>query len=82
VAAQTEAFLETFLPKMWQFPGVRAIYNYARPDQGDDYTVVIWENEAALKQYRKSMLIKEAIAFEKKTHLPETREGYPILIAL
>jgi heme-degrading monooxygenase HmoA len=63
---------------MRQFPGVIAIYHYARPDRGDDSTVVIWESEVALKLYRQSELVKEAMAFEKKLNLLATREVYPL----
>jgi heme-degrading monooxygenase HmoA len=81
-APKVEAFLKTFLPRMRQAPGVVSIYNYARPDKGDEHTVVIWESEAALKAYRQSDLVKEAIAFEQAQGLPGTREAYPLLLAL
>lgn len=63
---------------MRKFPGVIAIYHYARPDRGDDRTIVIWESEEALQLYRQSELVKEAIAFEKKLNLPAIREAYPL----
>ena len=47
-------FPVTFSAKMRQFPGVIAIYHYARPDKGDENTIVIWESEAALKPYREN----------------------------
>jgi heme-degrading monooxygenase HmoA len=78
---QVEAFLQTFLPKMRRFPGVIAIYHFARPDQGDEKTIAIWESAEALKAYRESDLVKEAIAFEKKMGLPSAREAYPIINA-
>jgi heme-degrading monooxygenase HmoA len=81
-AHQAEAFLKSFLPKMRRFPGVIAIYHYARPDLGDESTIIIWESDEALKHYRESDLVKEAIAFEKKSKLPTTREAYPLLAAL
>jgi heme-degrading monooxygenase HmoA len=77
---QVEAFLQT-LPRMRQFPGVIAIYHFARPDQGDEKTIAIWESAEALKAYRESDLAKEAIAFEKKMGLPSTREAYPLINA-
>jgi heme-degrading monooxygenase HmoA len=79
---QLDGFLESFLPNMRQFPGVKAIYHFARPDREDASTIVIWESEAALKLYRESDLIKEALAFEKKNNLPGTREAYPVIISL
>ena len=78
---QVEAFLQTFLPRMRQFPGVIAIYHFARPDQGDEKTIAIWESAEALRAYRESDLVKEAVAFEKKMGLPSTREAYPIINA-
>lgn len=79
---QVEGFLQTFLPRMRQYPGVIAIYHFAQPDQGDERTIAIWENPEALKAYRESDLVKEAIAFEKQLNLPSTREAYPLIQAL
>jgi len=81
-AQKVTAFLKTFLPRMRKFPGVVAIYHYTRPEQGDDSTVVIWESEEAMKAYRQSDLIKEAIAYEKQSGTPATREAHPLQIAL
>ena len=81
-AQKVESFLSDLLPRMRQAPGVVAIYHYARPGSGDEYTVVIWENEAALKAYRQSELVKEAMAFEQAQGLASTREAYPLLQAL
>ena len=80
--SQSEAFLESFLPKMRKFPGVIAIYHYTRPDRGDDSTIVIWQSEQTLARYRQSELVKEAIAFEKEHSLPATREAYPLTHSL
>jgi quinol monooxygenase YgiN len=41
---KVEDFLKSFLPKTRKFPGVIAIYRYARPDKYDDSTIVIWES--------------------------------------
>jgi len=78
-----ESFLENFLPRMKQRPGVVAIYHYSKPDKGDESTVVIWESPEAVKSYRESDLIKEAMAYEKKLGLHETttREGYPLIFS-
>ncbi len=78
---EVETFLSDFLPRFEQQPGVAAIYHYIRPDQGDEVTVVIWENQEAVKAYRESALIQEATTFEKKHNLPATREGYPLQYA-
>ena len=66
---------------MRRFPGVIAIYHFARPDQGDEKTIAIWESAEALKAYRESDLVKEAVAFEKKMGLPSTRGAYPLINA-
>jgi quinol monooxygenase YgiN len=76
---EVETFLHEFLPRLKQQPGVLAIYHFARPEQGDESTIIIWENEEAVKAYRASDLIKEAIAFEQAHNLPSTREGYPLI---
>lgn len=75
---EVEAFLQRFLPRVQQQPGVVAVYHYVRPDQGDDGTLIIWENEAAVQTYRTSELVKEAVAFEHAHNVPATREGYPL----
>lgn len=41
---EVETFLHEFLPRLKQQPGVLAIYHYARPGQGDESTIIIWEN--------------------------------------
>lgn len=63
-AKLVEEFLKGFSPRFRKQPGVMAIYHYARPEKGDESTVVIWESPEAVKAYRESDLIKEAIAFE------------------
>jgi heme-degrading monooxygenase HmoA len=75
---KVEKFLAEFLPRFQKQPGVNSIYHFDRPDKGDEVTVVIWESEEAVKAYRQSELIKEAIEFEKANNLPATREGYPL----
>jgi heme-degrading monooxygenase HmoA len=78
-ARQSEIFLKDFLPQMRKFPGVNAIYHFAQPDKNEESTIVIWDSPEALKAYRESDLVKEAMAFEKKMGMPTTREAYPIL---
>jgi heme-degrading monooxygenase HmoA len=76
-----EAFLSKYLPRLERQPGVLAVYHYTRPEHGYDFTLIIWENQDALKSYREGSLIKEAIAFEKEQDLPAAREGYPLTFA-
>ncbi|HEX9036421.1 MAG TPA: antibiotic biosynthesis monooxygenase [Ktedonobacterales bacterium] len=71
-------FLSSFLPRLEQHPGVIAVYHYTRPEHGDDTTLIIWENEDAVRAYRASDLVREAIVFEQANNLPATREGYPL----
>ncbi len=71
-------FLREFLPRLERQPGVVATYHYSRPEQGDDTTIIIWENEDAVRAYRSSDLIREVIAYEQAAGLPATREGYPL----
>ena len=79
---KVEKFLNRFLPRLKQQPGVHAIYHYSRPDKGDETTVIIWKDEDSLKRYRKSDWVKEAMAFEQQMNLPSTREAYPLLLAI
>lgn len=75
---KVEKFLAEFLPRFQKQPGVKSIYHFDQPDKGDEVTVVVWESADAVKAYRQSELIKEAIEFEKANNLPATREGYPL----
>jgi len=78
---EVDLFLEGFLPRFKQQPGVLAIFHYNRPEMGDDVTVTVWESEDAVKAYRQSALIKEPLAFESDHKLPTTREGHPLVYA-
>jgi len=80
-AAEVELFLANFLPRVEQVLGVAAIYHYARLEQGEDVTLIIWESQDAVKSYREGSLFKEAFAFEKELNLATTREGYPLAYA-
>ena len=71
-------FLQAFLPRLEQQPGVVAAYQYTRPEHDDHTTVIIWESEEAMRAYRASDLVREAMAFEQANNLPATREGYPL----
>jgi heme-degrading monooxygenase HmoA len=71
-------FLQSFLPRLEKQPGVVAVYHYTRPEHGDHTTLIIWENEEAVRAYRASDLVREAIAFEQANDLPATREGYSV----
>jgi quinol monooxygenase YgiN len=71
-------FLQSFLPRLEQQPGVVAAYHYIRPELGDHTTLILWENEAAVRAYRASDLVREAMAFEQANNLPAAREGYPL----
>ena len=81
LSEKVESFLQKFLPRMKQQPGVRSIYHYARPDLDDESTIVTWDDQESIKAYRESELIKEAIAFEQKLNLPSTRESYPLIFS-
>ena len=77
--SEVEKFLQVFLPRLQkEQPGVVAILHYARPDKGDDSTIIVWDNPSSVQAYRSGELIKEAIAFEKKLNLSAAREGYPL----
>jgi quinol monooxygenase YgiN len=73
---KVEAFLSKFLPRLEKQPGVVAVYHYSLPEQADDITIIIWENQQALKDYREGILVLESTAFEKDLNLPATRESY------
>ena len=76
---RVETFLRDFLPRLKQQQGVLAIYHFARQDDEDESTIVVWKSQEDVKRYREGELIKEAIAFESQLKLPSTREGYPLI---
>jgi heme-degrading monooxygenase HmoA len=76
---QVEDFLGKFLPRMKRQPGVIEILHYARLDQGQAITIVIWESEEDIRGYREGDLVKEAMAFEQSLGISTTREGpFPV----
>ena len=73
--AQVESFLAEFLPRMREAPGVVEILHYADRESGRAQTQVVWESESALRAYRESDLVKEAMAFERLLGAPGDRRG-------
>jgi heme-degrading monooxygenase HmoA len=82
LSRKVEKFLESFLPRMREQPGVTAIYHTANRDKGEESTIVIWESEEVLEAFQQSDLIKEAMDFKKKYTVVSTGEAYPIMLAL
>ena len=80
--AEIEEFLTDFLPRLKKFPGVLSVYNYNIHKMGQGHTIIIWENEDAVKVYWSSELIKEPAEFAKKNNVTITRESHPLFIAL
>jgi heme-degrading monooxygenase HmoA len=76
---KAETYMASFLPRLHELPGVEAVYHYLRPELQDDVTIIIWKDQAALKQYRESALFLEAVDFEKEHHIPSIREGFPLV---
>jgi heme-degrading monooxygenase HmoA len=77
--AGAEAYMAGFLPRLQALPGVVAIYHYLRPEQHDDVTIIVWEDQAAIKTYRESALFLEAVAFDKENQISSVREGFPLV---
>ena len=73
--AQVEAFLEEFLPRMRQAPGVVEILHYADRQSGTTRTVTVWEAEEDAVAYRQGELVREPIAVEQRLGLSSRRSG-------
>ncbi|HTX78212.1 MAG TPA: hypothetical protein VMC62_01020 [Longilinea sp.] len=71
-------FMDQFLPRLKEVPGVLAVYYSVRPDKGDETTFIVWENTDAIQAYRKDTLFKEAADFEEAHGFASTRDGYPL----
>ena len=74
-----EAYSAAFLPRLRELPGIIAVYHFRRPEQQEDVTIIVWKDQAALKNYRKSPLFQEAVAYEKENQNPSVREGFPLV---
>jgi heme-degrading monooxygenase HmoA len=80
---EVEEFLSGFLPRLkTEQPGVVAVYHFKRPQQGEQVTAIIWENDDVRAAYRESDLIKEALEVEQRLGLASAREAYPLTLAL
>ena len=73
--ARVETFLEGFLPRMRQAPGVVEILHFADRESGVTSTLTVWESMADARAYRESELIKEPMAFEQRHGLSSRRAG-------
>ena len=80
-AQQVEDFLQGYLPKVQQEPGVVSIYHFHRPDPGQSTTIITWETDEARQAYRESELIAEAVALERKLDLTSVRKAHPLAYA-
>ncbi len=79
---ETEKFLKTFLPKLRAYPGVKGIYSYYNDKSGEGNTIVLWENEDAVKSYWSSELIKEPASYGENQNVTIKREAYPVTVSL
>lgn len=75
---RVEAFLADFLPRLEQRFDVEAAYHFDRPDHGDTWTIIVWQDQEAVQVYRDSDLFQEALAQEQELGTESTREGYPL----
>jgi heme-degrading monooxygenase HmoA len=77
-AQQVDEFLQGYLPQVQREPGVVAIYHFHRAATSESMTVIVWETEEARLAYRESVLIQDAVAFERQLGVTSTREVYPL----
>ena len=77
-AERVHRFLEEFLPRLKQQPGVMEILHGASPDGSDVTTVIVWESPDDAKRYRDSNLIREPMSLEAELGLDSRREGFPV----
>ena len=77
-ANRVHRFLDEFLPRLKEQPGVREILHGASPDGRDVTTVIVWDSADDAKRYRESELIREPIALEAELGLTSTRDGFAV----
>jgi heme-degrading monooxygenase HmoA len=74
-----ETFMAKFLPRLRVHPGVVAVFHYLRPEKSDEVTIIVWEDQDALKNYRESTLFLEAVTYDKENQISSVREGFPLV---
>lgn len=77
-SGRVHQFLDEFLPRLKQQPGVREILHGASPDGWDVTTVIVWESADDARRYRESDLIREPMALEAELGLESTRDGFAV----
>ena len=77
-AERVNSFLDEFLPRLKQQPGVREILHGASPDGSDVTTVIVWETQEDAQRYRESELVREPMALEAELGLASSRDGFAI----
>jgi pimeloyl-ACP methyl ester carboxylesterase len=77
-AARVHSFLDEFLPRLKQQPGVQEILHGATPDGSEVTTVIVWESADDAKRYRESKLIREPMALEAELGLTSMRDGFTV----
>jgi hypothetical protein len=77
-AERVHGFLDEFLPRLMQQPGVKEILHGASPDGHGAHTVIVWETPDDAKRYRESDLIREPMALETELGLSSTRDGFAV----
>lgn len=68
-AERVHGFLDEFLPRLRQQPGVKEILHGGSPNGRDVTTIIVWETADDAKRYRESALIREPIALEQELGL-------------
>ncbi len=77
-AERVHQFLDDFLPRLKQQPGVQEILHGATPDGSEVTTVIVWESADDAKRYRESELVREPMALEAELGLSSIRDGFAV----
>ena len=77
-AERVHSFLDEFLPRLKQQPGVQEILHGATPDGSEVTTVIVWKSADDAKRYRESELIREPMALEAELGLTSVRDGFTV----
>ncbi len=77
-ASQVDTFLQGFLSRLVELPGVVAAYHFTNETAGESTTVIVWRDDESRLAYRNSDLIKEAMKFERQMGISSSREAYPL----
>jgi heme-degrading monooxygenase HmoA len=73
-----DEFLESLLPRVQQFSGTQSVCHFWRAEESESVTIIIWESEEAMMNFRESDIVQDVMRFEQEVGVPARREVYQL----